>query len=100
MKNCAHCENCKHKQRDENQKKLLLNRLRRLEGQVRGLQNMVENDIYCVDILVQAQAAKKALESFMRVMLNDHIKTCVDQGIREGRDEVIEELTNTLYKLQ
>ncbi len=100
MKNCTNCKNCKHKQREENQKKLLLNRLKRIEGQVRGLQNMVENDLYCVDILVQAQAVKKALESFMRIMLNDHIKTCVAQGIREGRDEVVEELTNTLYKLQ
>ncbi|MDO5022418.1 MAG: metal-sensing transcriptional repressor [Eubacteriales bacterium] len=99
MKNCTNCENCKHKQRDENQKKLLLNRLRRLEGQLRGLQNMVENDRYCVDILIQTQAAKKALDSFMRLMLSDHIKTCVAQGIREGNDEVIEELTTTLYKL-
>jgi DNA-binding FrmR family transcriptional regulator len=61
---------------------------------------MLDNDIYCIDILMQTQAAKKALEAFMRELLNDHINTCVAEGIRSGNEHIIDELTDVLYKLK
>lgn len=89
----------KHKIRDEKEKKDLMNRLKRIEGQVRGLQNMLDKDAYCPDILVQASAVNAALNSFSKVLLANHIRTCVADNIRAGNDEVIDELTATLQKL-
>ena len=94
---CACCE--RKKQRDEKEYKDLLNRLSRIEGQVRGIRGMVENDAYCVDILTQVAAANAALNSFTKVLLANHIRTCVAQDIREGRDETIDELLDTLQRL-
>lgn len=94
---CCHCE--KHKDREEKEKKDLLNRLKRIEGQVRGIENMVENDIYCTDILIQVSAITSALNSFNKVLLENHIKTCVADNIRNGNDEVISELVTTMQKL-
>lgn len=93
------CCSGKHKIRDEKEKKDLMNRLKRIEGQVRGLQNMLDKDAYCPDILVQASAVNAALNSFSKVLLADHIRTCVADNIRAGNDEVIDELTATLQKL-
>ncbi len=93
------CEHCRHKHREEGERKRLLNRLKRIEGQVRGVQGMVENDIYCPDILMQVQAIRAALSAFNRELLNNHIQTCVAEGIRAGNSEVIEELTDVLHKL-
>ena len=84
--------------RDEEQKKLL-NRLCRIEGQVRGLQEMLKSDAYCPDILVQVSAVSAALNSFSKELLASHIRTCVADGIRQGDDEVIDELVTTLQKL-
>lgn len=95
---CPHCSG-KMTQRDEKQKKLLQNRLRRIEGQVRGLQSMLEQDAYCNDILVQSAAVSAALNSFNRELLENHIRHCVARDIREGKDEVIDELMGTLKKL-
>lgn len=95
---CPHCSG-KMTQRDEDQKKLLQNRLRRIEGQVRGLQSMLEQDAYCNDILVQSAAVSAALNSFNRELLENHIRHCVARDIREGKDEVIDELMGTLKKL-
>lgn len=95
---CPHCSG-KHKERDEKEKKDLLNRLKRIEGQVRGVANMLENDTYCTDILIQVSAINSALNSFNKVLLSNHIKTCVADNIRNGNDEVIDELMNTLQKL-
>lgn len=95
---CPHCSG-KMTQRDEKQKKLLQNRLRRIEGQVRGLQAMLEQDAYCNDILVQSAAVSAALNSFNRELLDSHIRHCVARDIREGKDEVIDELMGTLKKL-
>ena len=81
------------------EKRDLMNRLKRIEGQVRGLQNMLERDVYCPDILVQASAVNAALNSFSRVLLTSHIRTCVADNIREGNDEVIDELAATLQKM-
>ncbi|MBD9013000.1 MAG: hypothetical protein EGR15_00100, partial [Lachnospiraceae bacterium] len=74
-------------------------RLKRIEGQVRGIQNMLEKNAYCTDILTQVAAVNAALNSFNKVLLADHIRTCVADNIREGNDEVIDELVMTLQKL-
>lgn len=95
---CPHCSG-KHKARDEREKKELMNRLKRIEGQVRGLEGMLENDAYCTDIIMQVTAVTSALNSFNKVLLGKHIKTCVADNIRAGNDDVIDELTQTLQKL-
>ena len=77
----------------------MLNRLSRIEGQVRGIKRMVEEDVYCTDILVQVAAINAALNSFNKVLLANHIRTCVAQDIREGKEETIDELVKTLQKL-
>ena len=95
---CPHCSG-KPKERDEREKKELMNRLKRIEGQVRGLEGMLENDAYCTDIIMQVTAVTSALNSFNKVLLGNHIKTCVADNIRAGNDDVIDELTQTLQKL-
>lgn len=85
--------------RTKEQKKKLLNRLKRIEGQIRGLEAMVENDAYCNDILTQSAAAGAAINAFNKELLSAHIHTCVARDIREGKDEVIDELVTTLQKL-
>ena len=76
-----------------------MNRLKRIEGQVRGLQNMLENNAYCPDILVQVSAVNCALNSFSKTLLASHIRTCVVDDIRAGREETIDELVTTLQKV-
>ena len=95
------CPGCCHKtkERSEHEYKDLLNRLCRIEGQVRGIRRMVENDAYCPDILVQVSAVNAALNSFNKVLLSEHIRTCVSEDIREGKDETIDELVTVLRKL-
>lgn len=91
---------CKRtKERSEKEYKSLINRLSRIEGQIRGLKRMVEEDAYCPHILIQAAAANAALNSFSRELLSEHIRTCVADDIREGRDDSVEELVETLQKL-
>ena len=87
------------KVRDENEHRELMNRLRRIEGQVRGLQRMLDEDAYCPDILTQASAVNSALSSFCRVLLAHHIRSCVSEDIRSGRDEAVDELMDILQKL-
>ena len=77
----------------------LINRLNRLEGQIRGIKNMVENNAYCPDILIQTSAVQSALSAFSRELLSDHIRTCVYEDIRSGKYETVDELTETLQKL-
>ena len=94
---CAHC--AKKKERTEKEyKDLIIHRLSRIEGQVRGIREMVESDRYCVDILTQVSAIQSALNSFNKVLLSNHIKTCVVDNIREGNDEVVDELITMLKK--
>ena len=78
-------ECCRQKHRDDKETKDLLNRLKRIEGQVRGIQGMVESDRYCVDILTQVMAVQSALNSFNKVLLSNHIKTCVVEDIKNGQ---------------
>lgn len=96
---CPHCSSCNKKVRDKKEYKDMMNRLSRIEGQVRGVKGMVENDAYCVDILTQVSAITSALNSFNKVLLANHIKTCVANDIREGKNEKVDELVVTLQKL-
>ena len=92
---------CSHKTKEGSQEeyKNLLNRLNRIEGQIRGIKNMVEKDAYCTDILVQVAAANAALNSFSKVLLANHMRTCVVDDIRAGKDGTIDELVATIQKL-
>ena len=89
----------KRKHRTEEEKKALMNRLSRIEGQIRGLKEMLQNDAYCTDLLVQVSAATAALNSFGKEVLSTHIKTCVADNIRAGNDEVVDELVCVLQKM-
>ena len=95
MDNCCH----KTKKRSEEEYRKLINRLSRIEGQIRGIKRMVEEDAYCTDVLIQAAAVNAALNSFNKELLSEHIRTCVADDIREGRDDTVEELVETLRKL-
>ena len=87
------------KVRNEKERHDLMNRLKRIEGQVRGLQRMLEEDAYCPDILTQAAAVNAAVNSFNKELLASHIRSCVINDIREGKDETVDELVCTLQKL-
>lgn len=90
---------CKIKERSEEEYRDLIHRLNRIEGQIRGIRGMVEKNAYCPDILAQVAAANAALNSFNKVLLGNHIRTCVADDIRQGRDETIDELVALLPKL-
>ncbi|MBQ2987711.1 MAG: metal-sensing transcriptional repressor [Clostridia bacterium] len=92
---CSH----KTKARTDDEYKKLIHRLNRIEGQIRGIRGMVENDAYCTDILIQVSAVNAALNAFNKELLANHIRTCVTDDIRNGKDEVVDELVNTLQKL-
>lgn len=91
-------ECCKKKIRDDDRKKALISRANRIEGQIKGIKNMLEDDRYCVDILTQISAARAALSSLSRELLEDHINTCVVNGIQNGDEKIIEELCDTVEK--
>lgn len=86
------------KERADGEKQALLNRLKRIEGQVRGVIGMVERDAYCVDILTQVQAVSSALTSFSTALLESHLKSCVKDDILDGRDEVLDELVGVISR--
>lgn len=91
------CERTKH--RSEKEKKDLITRLNRIEGQVRGIKNMVEEERYCVEILNQVSAVQSALNSFNKKLLASHIHSCVVEYIRDGKDEAVDELCEVIQKL-
>jgi len=97
------CEKCccqsRQTQRNDDEKKQLINRLSRIEGQIRGLKKMIESDSYCADILTQSAAANAALNSFNKDLLLRHIKTCVASDLRDGKDEAADELAELIRKL-
>ena len=94
---CGCCE--KTTARTEEERKKLIHRLNRIEGQVRGIRGMLEKDAYCADILIQSAAVNAAVNAFNKELLASHIRGCVARDIREGKDEVIDELVATLQKL-
>ena len=89
----------KTKARTDKEVRDLITRLSRIEGQIRGIRGMVERDAYCTDILTQVAAASAALSGFSKVLLANHIKTCVAQDIRDGKDETVDELVDVLQRL-
>ena len=95
MENCCH----KIKERNEGEKKALINRLSRIEGQIRGIRAMVESDAYCADILIQASAVSAAVAAFNKELLGDHIRTCVADDIKNGDGEKLDELIELLGRL-
>ena len=95
MENCC----CKKTERSAEEIKKLSNRLSRIEGQIRGIKSMLESDAYCNDILVQSAAVTAAMNAFNRELIASHMRTCVTRELREGKEEVIDELVATLQKL-
>ena len=95
---CCHCSQRK-KERSPEEYKKLIKRLNRIEGQIRGIKGMVENNAYCPDILIQSAAVNAAINAFNKELLANHIRTCVADDIRNGKDESIDELVVTLQKL-
>ena len=95
---CCGCSQ-RRKERTPEEYTKLINRLNRIEGQIRGIRGMVENDAYCPDILVQSAAVNAAVNAFNKELLASHIRTCVADDIRRGNDDVIDELVATLQKL-
>ena len=93
------CCGGKIKERSEEEYRKLIHRLNRIEGQIRGIRGMVENDAYCADILVQSAAVNAAVNAFNKELLASHIRGCVARDIRSGKDEIIDELVATLQKL-
>ena len=99
MTDSSCCSGQRHTFREDEEKKKLLARLKRVEGQIRGIEKMVEEDLYCPDILIQVLAATSALNSFNKVLLSNHIKGCVTNDIREGKKESVDEICHLLQKL-
>lgn len=97
MNECNCCAKKKHREEDE--LRSLQNRLKRIEGQVRGLQKMLEEDAYCTDVLTQVSAVQSALNAFNKELLESHIRSCVVNDIRNGDDEVVSDLVKTIQKL-
>ncbi len=93
------CCSCRTKHRDTKEYRELMNRLKRIEGQVRGIQGMLEEERYCVDILTQVSAVQSALNSFNKLLLSNHIRTCVVEDIRDGRENAVDELCDTIQRL-
>lgn len=99
MAKCAHCDTRKA-HHPEKTKKELVNRLNRIEGQIRGVRRMVEEDVYCDDVLSQIASAQAALEGLGMLLLEHHVKSCVVDQIVEGKNEVIDELMKTIRRLK
>lgn len=98
--NCQHCEGLeKTTERNQKLKTNLLNRLNRVEGQIRGVKGMIEKDSYCDDVLIQIAAAQSALNSISKLVLENHIKGCLVDKIRNGEDEIVDELLYTIRKM-
>ena len=93
------CCGGRKKVRSEKEHRDLINRLNRIEGQIRGIKGMVEKDAYCIDILNQASAASSALSSFCKVLLSSHIRSCVAEDVRQGNEDKMDELVKTLQKM-
>ena len=93
------CACCRTTDRPEEEKKKLIHRLNRIEGQIRGIRGMLERDAYCPDILTQCAAVNAAVNAFNRDLIASHIRGCVVRDMHEGREEVIDELVATLQKL-
>ncbi len=98
------CENCnkdrKSTYRTGEQKKELTKRLNIIEGQIRGINQMIADDRYCDDVLIQIAAVDKSLKSLGNYMLENHLKTCVSRDIQNGNLDILEEVMQLIKKLQ
>lgn len=96
------CECCRHKStpRSDDTVKALQNRLSRIIGQLGGIKNMLDDNRYCGDILIQLAAAQNALRNVGYIILGEHMETCVAEGIKNGDDEVIAEAVELIKKLK
>ena len=94
---CPMCHS--NKERSDEERALLLNRLRRIEGQIRGISGMIEKDAYCVDILTQVSAVSSALDAFSVALLDSHVKSCVRTDVLAGKDEVLDELVTVISRM-
>lgn len=92
-------DHSKHTHRASDNESKLINRLNRLEGQIRGIKSMVEEDVYCDDILIQVAAVKSALDAFSSSLFEEHLKTCVVRDIKANNPEIIEEVLTTIKRL-
>lgn len=90
---------CRHKHREPREEKELIRRLNRIEGQIRGIRSMVQDERYCTDILIQVSAVQSALNGFCKLLLSNHIKTCVVEEIRRGNEDAVDELCETIKKM-
>lgn len=95
------CPICSEKKthREGKEYRDLISRLNRIEGQIRGVKKMVEDDRYCIDIINQVAAVSAAINSFNKLLLSEHIKSCVVEDIKAGNDQMVDELCATLHKL-
>ena len=89
----------RRRRRSNTEYRSLMNRLKRIEGQIRGIEGMLERDAYCPDILIQVSSVNSALNSFNKELMASHIKGCVANDIRNGDDETIDELVKVMQKL-
>lgn len=95
------CDDCvKHTYREKDEKSKLINRIKRLEGQMRGVQNMIEEDRYCNDILIQLSAIDKSIKSLSSQILESHLKSCITTQLKSGNEEIMDEVVETLKRFQ
>ncbi|MBP5576377.1 MAG: metal-sensing transcriptional repressor [Treponema sp.] len=99
QKNCEHCKTGRTKKRPEEEKRMLINRLNRAIGQLNGIKRMLEEDAYCADILIQASASTAAINSFSKLLISSHLKSCVKNDIRNGSEESLDEFLTILGKM-
>ena len=99
MEEINDCRCVRHTERSDEERKRLIHRLNRIEGQIRGIRSMVERDAYCPDILTQTAAANAAINAFNKDLLTRHLRTCVVRDLQQGHDDTVEELAETLRKL-
>lgn len=97
--NCMHDHNCKTKHREIDERKELTNRINRIEGQLKGIKQMIDNDVYCDDILIQVSATANSIKSLGRLILNNHLKSCVKDELLAGNNEILDEVINSFAKL-
>lgn len=99
MSNCC-CDKHKHVPRDEKEIKSLKNRLHRMVGQLNGIEKMIDDNRYCGDVLIQIAAVEKALQAFGYIVLQDHLETCVTEDIKNGDEEIMDEVIELIKKLK
>ena len=99
MENCNNCSNCITVDRSPKLKRDLSTRLNKVEGQIKGIKTMIEKDCYCDDVLIQLTAAQSALSSIGKLLLENHMKTCIAERLKNGDEDAIPEFIKTLGRV-